>query len=72
MASRHEPLTFKQLVELYGPDMATDLLVIIEKMAHIKPGSTPGGEEARLRRALAIIAAEDALTDAASTTAGHA
>ncbi|MEJ0061880.1 MAG: hypothetical protein WDO70_01400 [Alphaproteobacteria bacterium] len=47
-------MTYKNLVDRYGQDMAFDLLITIEKMAKIRDSITLDEEE-RLQRALAVL-----------------
>ncbi len=45
-------MTYRDLVQRYGQDMAFDLLITIEKMAKIRDNISVIGEEERLKRAL--------------------
>lgn len=53
-------MTYQDLVQRYGPDMAFDLLLTIEKMAKIRDQLTVIDEEARLKRALDALDRVDA------------
>lgn len=53
-------LTYQDLTNRYGTDMAFDLLLIIEKMAKIKASMDDADEEARLFRALHALDKEAA------------
>ncbi len=54
-------ITYHDLVDRYGKDMAFDLLVTIEKMAQIKHDiAADGDEDTRLQHALDVLAQMDA------------
>ncbi len=53
-------MTYQDLVRRYGPDMAFDLLLTIEKMAKIHDHLAMMDEEDRLKRALDALDRADA------------
>ena len=53
-------MTYQDLVQRYGQDMAFDLLLTIEKMAKIRDGLAVIDEEERLKRALEALDRLDA------------
>jgi hypothetical protein len=50
-----ERLTYKDLVARYGAVMASDLLLTIEKTAHIRSEDYLADEETRLQKALEAL-----------------
>lgn len=53
-------MTYQNLVQRYGQNMAFDLLLTIEKMAKIRDHIAVTDEEARLKRALDILDRDEA------------
>ena len=52
---KHEPLTYDDLVQRFGSEMAFDFLLTVEKLAKVKDNDSTFDEEARLMKALEAL-----------------